>query len=329
MNSGTRAFALIPAVLGAAGLCLTLTIGTASAGTTVSGLHAVTAPPVGNGLVYTANTRVLSTNGTRSSGVTCPSGTLPVGGGAAVQNPQSEHVAQAGFVVSAATGKPDGYEASVQVSGLARVATVRFAVQAACVPSSTNTVSYIAHTLLLSAHGTTGSAVFCPFGTLPVGGGTAVQNPQTEHVAQAGFVVSAATGKPDGYEASVQVSGLARGATVRFAVQVACVPSATTFVIYAVHTQVLSGHGTSSSGAACPVGTEPAGGGTAVEDPLAEHVTQAGFVVSAATGKVDGYEASVQVSGLARGAGVQLVVQVACIKAATDARPRALLTLAG
>jgi hypothetical protein len=54
-----------------------------------------------------------------------------------------------------------------------------------------------------------------------------VQNPLTEHVAQAGFAASAATGKADGYQASVQVSGLAKGASVRFAVQVACIPAAT------------------------------------------------------------------------------------------------------
>jgi hypothetical protein len=313
------ALALIPAVLGAVGLLLTLTVGTASAGTTVSGVHAATAPPVGNGLLYTANTRVLSANGTSTSGVTCPSGALPVGGGTAMQNPQTEHVAQAGFVVSAATGKPDGYEASVQVSGLARGTKVRFAVQVACVPSGTTAVSYAVHTLLLSANGTSGWGVSCPFGTLPVGGGTAVQNPQTEHVAQAGFMASAAAGKLDGYEASVQVNSLTHGTSVRFAVQVACVPSATTFVIYAVHAQALSADGTSSPGVACPVGTGPAGGGTAVEDPLAEHVTQAGFVVSATTGKVNGYEASVQVNSLTHGTSVRFAVQVACIKPVTAA----------
>ena len=317
MEPRRRAPALITAALGTVVLLLVLAVGTASAGTTVPRVHGMTAPPAGNGLAYAAHTRVLSANGTSSSGVACPSGTLPVGGGAAVQNPRIEHVAQAGFLASAATGKVDGYEASVQVSGLARGARLQFAVQVACVPSATTFVNYPVHTPVLSAHGTTWWGVSCPFGTLPVGGGTAVQNPRIEHVAQAGFDTSTATGKLVGYEASVQVSGLARGATVRFAVQVACVPSATTFVVYAVHTQVLSARGTHLSGVACPAGTVPAGGGAAVQDPRIEHVAQAGFVVSAVTGKLVGYEASVQVSGLARGTTVRFAVQVACIKTAT------------
>jgi hypothetical protein len=62
---------------------------------------------------------------------------------------------------------------------------------------------------------------------VPVGGGAAVQDPLLEHVAQASFVVSTVTGKLVGYEASVQFSGLGGGATVRFAVQVACIKTAT------------------------------------------------------------------------------------------------------
>lgn len=224
------ALALILAVLGAAGLSLPLTVGTASAGTRVSGVHAATAPPVVNGLVYTTNTRMLSANGTSASGVTCPSGTLPVGGGTAVQNPQTEHVAQAGFVASAATGKLDGYGASVQVSSLPHGARVRFAVQVACVSSATTFVIYAVHVQVLSAHGTSSWGVACPVGTGPAGGGTAVEDPLTEHVTQAGFIVSATTGKADGYEATVQVSGLARDTRVELAVQAACIKAATAAV---------------------------------------------------------------------------------------------------
>jgi len=118
-------------------------------------------------------------------------------------------------------------------------------VQCACVPSATTFVIYPVHTLVLSAHGTTRWGVLCPSGTLPVGGGTAVQSPLVEHVGQAGFVVSAATGKLDGYEASVQVSGLARGASVRFAVQVACIPAATP-PVYGPPTTARSASGISS-----------------------------------------------------------------------------------
>ena len=317
MKPGKRALARVIAVLGAVVLLLTLTAATAGAGTTAPGVHAVMAPSGSKGMVYAAHTRMLSANGTSWSEVTCPSGTLPAGGGTAAQNPRIEQVAQAGFTVSTATGKVDGYEASVQVSGLARGAHVRFAVQVACVPTATALAIYPVHTLLLSARGTSWWGVPCPAGTVPAGGGTAVQNPRIERVAQAGFMVGESAGKVDGYEASVQVSGLPRGTSVQFAVQVACVPAATTDIIYLAHTLTLSADGTSSSGVTCPAGTLPLGGGAAVQDPLAEHVAQAGFTISAATGKLDGYEASVQVSGLPRGASVRFAVQAACIKAAT------------
>ena len=137
MKPQRRTVALVTSFLGTVVLLLTLTVGTAGAGTTVPRAHVRTPPPAGSGLAYAAHTQVLSANGTSSSTVTCPSGTLPVGGGTGVQNPRIEHVAQAGFVVSAATGKLDGYEASVQVSGLARGASVRFAVQVACIPAAT------------------------------------------------------------------------------------------------------------------------------------------------------------------------------------------------
>lgn len=245
MKPGRRTLALITAVLGTVVLLVTLTAGTASAGITVPRVHAVTGPPVGKGLAYAAHTRALSANGTSSSGVTCPAGTLPVGGGTGVQNPLIEHVVQAGFVASAATGEVAGYEASVRVSGLARGASVRFAVQVACVASATTSVIYAVHTQMLSADGTSSSGVVCPVGTVPVGGGAATQDPLAEDVAQAGFAVTTATGKVDGFEASVQVSGLAPGTSVRFAVQVACLKAATP-PVYGPPTMARSASGISS-----------------------------------------------------------------------------------
>jgi hypothetical protein len=317
MKLRRKMLALITTALGMVVPLLALAASAADAATTVAWGHAGTARSAANGMAYAAYTRVLSANGISWSEVDCPAGTLPAGGGAAVQNPLVEHVAQAGFTASTATGRPDGYQASVQVSGLAKGASVRFAVQVACVPPPSGIVSYAVHTQVLSANGTTRWSVPCPPGALPVGGGTAVQNPLIAHAAQAGFVASVATGRVDGYQASVQVSGLAKGASVRFAVQVACLPSAAVPVIYPVRTQVLSADGIGLFGADCPAGTLPTGGGTAVQNPLIEHVAQAGFAISAATGRVDGYQASVQVSGLARGARARFGMQVACIPGAT------------
>ena len=82
-----------------------------------------------------------------------------------------------------------------------------------------------------------------------------MQNPLIEHVAQAGFAASAATGKVDGYQASMQISGLARGASVRFGVQVACIPAATPPVY-------------GSPAKARPASAISAGGGTFTVPPL-------------------------------------------------------------
>ena len=161
------------------------------------------------------------------------------------------------------------------VRGLARGHTVGFAVQAACLPT-TISVRYAVHTLLLGADGTSWWGAPCPAGTAPVGGGAAVADPRAEQVVQAGFHTSALTRRIDGYQATVQVRGLARGHTVGFAVQVACVP-ATIFVFYAVHTVLLGADGTSWWGAPCPAGATPVGGGTAVANPPIENVAQAGF----------------------------------------------------
>jgi len=317
MKPRSRTCVLITMTLGAVVPLLALTASAAGAAPTVPQGRVARAQPVANAPVYAANIRVLSANGISWFGVDCPAGTLPAGGGTAVQSPLVEHVVQAGFAVSPETGKVDGYQASVQVSGLAKGASVRFAVQVACLPSVATFVSYAVHTQVLSANGTTWWSVPCPAGALPVGGGTAVQNPLIEHAAQAGFVASAATGKVNGYRASVQVSGLAKGANVRFAVQVACLPLAIAPVFYPVYTRMLSANGSSLFGVDCPAGTLPVGGGTAVQNPLIERVAQAGFAASTATGRVDSYQANVQVGGLARGTSVRFGVQVACIPAAT------------
>jgi hypothetical protein len=85
-------------------------------------------------------------------------------------------------------------------------------------------------------------------------------------------------------------------------------------VIYAAPTWTQSAAGTGSGEVACPAGTLPAGGGTAVENPLIEHVAQAGFHTALA-GRVDGYQASVRVSSMPRGHRAWLAVQVTCIAA--------------
>jgi hypothetical protein len=175
-------------------------------------------------------------------------------------------------------------------------------------------MAYVTHDQNLSANGTSVSGVACPAGTAPVGGGTAVADPRMERVVQAGFAASALTRRIDGYQATVVVRGLARGHTVGFAVQVACLPT-TISVAYAVHTLLLGADGTSWWGAPCPAGTAPVGGGTAVADPRAEQVVQAGFHASAVTRRMDGYLAMVQVRGLARGHTVGFAVQVACVPA--------------
>jgi hypothetical protein len=66
--------------------------------------------------------------------------------------------------------------------------------------------------------------VTCPGGALPAGGGTAIQDPRTEQVLQAGFYASA-PGRITGYQAEVRVHGLRRGSKVEVAVQVACAPA--------------------------------------------------------------------------------------------------------
>ena len=311
----TRAKAL---ALSAAALAVTITPVTPAANAAVAGTTVARSPtrqPVSNFVIYAVHTQTQSADGTASGGVACPAGTLPVGGGTAVENPLVEHVAQAGFQASAPTGRIDGYQASVHVSHLPRGSRMWFTVQVACLPASATFLIYAIHTQVLTANGTSSQAVACPAGTLPIGGGTAVQHARIEQVTQAGFHASSGPGNFDGYQASAHLSGLRRGRTARFTVQVSCAPAALISLISGVHTQTVSADGITSGAAVCPAGTLPVGGGTAVQDTQTEQVTQAGFHASVPTGRIDGYQASAHVSGILRGHRTRLVVQVICIAA--------------
>jgi hypothetical protein len=178
--------------------------------------------PVPALVIYAAHAQTLPANGTSRVSVTCPGGALPVGGGSFVQDPRTEQVLQAGFYASA-PGHMAGYQADVRVHGLRRGSKVKAAVQAACIPAPA-TVIYTVHSQTLSANGTRLPSATCPVGELPVGGGTAIQDPRTEQVLQAGFR-SPAPGSVVGYQASVRVHGLRRGSKVKAAVQVACAPA--------------------------------------------------------------------------------------------------------
>ena len=214
------------AVLGALTALAILTGGTASAATAPGGTasHASGASgwPAASRIVYAAHTQTLSANGTSRASVTCPGGALPAGGGAAIQDPQTERVLEAGFYASA-PGRITGYQASVLIHGLRRGSKVEVEVQVACVPAPA-TVIYALRSRTLSANGTRLPSATCPAGDLPVGGGIVVQDPRTEQVLQAGFR-SGAPGSVVGYQASVRVYGLRRGSKVKVAVQVACAPA--------------------------------------------------------------------------------------------------------
>jgi primosomal replication protein N len=173
-------------------------------------------------------------------------------------------------------------------------------------------IVYAAHTQTLSANGASRVSVTCPGGALPAGGGTAIQDPRTEQVLQAGFYASA-PGRITGYQASVLIHGLRRGSKVEVAVQVACVP-VPALVIYGAHTQTLSANGASRASVTCPGGALPIGGGVFLQDPRTEQVLQAGFYAST-PGHVAGYQADVRVHGLRRGSKVKVAVQVACVPA--------------
>jgi hypothetical protein len=128
--------AVIPA-LAVLGTLIALGSVTALAGTTGPASHTAGAPGITGLVTYAARTQVLSANGTSSWIVACPAGFLPVGGGAIIQVPRLENVTQAGFHVSAATGKFHGYQASVSLGTLPRGGKVRFAVRVACVAVQT------------------------------------------------------------------------------------------------------------------------------------------------------------------------------------------------
>ena len=297
------------AVLGTLTVLVTLTAVAAPAG---AASHAGRASgwSAASSIVYAAYTQTLSANGTSRASVTCPGGALPAGGGTAIQDPQTERVLQAGFYAGA-PGRITGYQASVLIHGLRRGSKVEVEVQVACVPVPA-LVIYGAHTQTLSANGHSLEHVPCPGGALPIGGGTAIQDPRTEQVLQAGFYART-PGHMVGYQADVRVHGLRRGSKVKVAVQVACVPAPAT-VIYAVRSQALSANGTRLPSATCPAGDLPVGGGTDIQDPPAEQVLQAGFS-SCAPGSVRGYQATVRVHGLRRGSKVKATVQVACAPA--------------
>jgi hypothetical protein len=178
--------------------------------------------PVPAYVIYGAHIQALSANGTSRAGVTCPGGALPIGGGSFLQDPRTEQILQAGFYAST-PGHMAGYQADVRVHGLRRGSKVKVAVQAACVPAPA-TVIYAFRSQTLSANGTRLPSATCPAGEFPVGGGTAIQDPRTEQVLQAGFR-SGAPGSVVGYQASVRVHGLRRGSKVKVAVQVACAPA--------------------------------------------------------------------------------------------------------
>jgi hypothetical protein len=214
------------AVLGTLAALVTLTAGTASAASapagTASDVSRTAGRPTASRIVYAARTQTLPGNGTSRANVTCPGGALPVGGGTLVQDPRTEQVLQAGFSAST-PGHMAGYQADVRVHGLRRGSKVKVAVQVACVPAPA-TVIYAVRSQTLSGNGTRLPAATCPAGELPVGGGTAIQDPRTEQVLQAGFR-SHAPGSVVGYQASVRVHGLRHGSKVKAAVQVACAPA--------------------------------------------------------------------------------------------------------
>ena len=154
---------------------------------------------------------------------------------------------QAAFIRARRGGAFDGYQASVRVSGLPSGRAVLFAVQVVCVPAATPLI-YGIRTRSLSAKG-----------------GATSQQPVTESVPQSGFHASPASGRFDGYQASVRLSGPPNGRKVRFAVEVACIRGASP-PVYGPGARSPRAGGTLWA-IACPAGTIPLGGGTTVQDP--------------------------------------------------------------
>jgi hypothetical protein len=108
-------------------------------------------------LIYGIRTSVLTMNGSTNARTSLP-----------------DAVPQSGFHVSPATGRFDGYEADVLLSGAQR--EVRFAVEVACVSAATPP-GYGPRARVPRSAGTL-RTVTCPVGTIPLGGGTSVQDPQ-------------------------------------------------------------------------------------------------------------------------------------------------------
>jgi hypothetical protein len=90
---------------------------------------------------------------------------------------------------------------------------------------------------------------------------------RVENVTQAGFHAGAATGRFDGYQASVRLSAVPRGGKVRFAIQVACM-AAQTPPVYGPRAPLSPARRNTSWTVACPAGTIPVAGGASVGDQL-------------------------------------------------------------
>jgi hypothetical protein len=80
-------------------------------------------------------------NGTYTYNALCPSGTVSVGGGAAGDGAGKATVTQAGFHFNDSTDKLDGYQATIEVSGLTGGETADLSIETACVSASSATIS--------------------------------------------------------------------------------------------------------------------------------------------------------------------------------------------
>ena len=257
---------IVAAMTGMAVLSTLATLGSvqALAGTTGLANRVARTPGINGLMVYAARAQALSADGTTSWLATCPAGFLPVGGGAIVQDPRREDVTQAGFHTNPATRKFDGYQASVRVSGLPAGSAAGFIVQVACMPAVARLI-YRLRTQVVSARGRPRRAKSCHAGICPAG--AMVGRVRIGNVTQGGFHANAATGKFDGYQASVSLSTLPRGGKLVFAVQVVCL-AARTPPVYGPSAPPLPIRRDSSWGVACPAGTVPAAGGTIVQNQL-------------------------------------------------------------
>ena len=215
-------------------------------------------------IAYVTHGQIITADGTTLWGAACPAGTLPVGGGAIVQDPRRENVTQAGFHTNPATRKFDGYQASVHVSGLQADGAVGFIVQVACMPAATPLI-YRIRTQVVPARGRPRQAKSCHAGICPAG--AIPQGARVENLTQTGFHTHPATGEFDGYQASLNLSPVPRGGKVVFAVQVACM-AVQTPPVYGPRAPLSPAHRHISWSVACPAGTIPVSGGATVENQL-------------------------------------------------------------